>query len=516
MILIKSLIFTILLNGLSFSQKPLKPSINSQALSYYMQGEFLFNNGEFSSAILEFQEALDLQPNISTIHISIADAYLRIGKHLRAINHLKIAKDLEPEEVESREMLGQLYLFVREFDKAEIEFKDLSIIEENNHSYFVTLGDIYKLKNNFKKAIECYLKAYDINPFEKISIEQALQLALAQGWFDDSESIASKLIKAYPKDIEYLKTYRDITIFNKKYKKSLQIINLLEDLDVINSNSLIQKSAIYLELNDSNNALTTLINAHSLDSLNLEIMSRLFSIYLENNKMSDAENIGLKMIYTYPENPIGYLNKAILSINNLKPEEAISTLLPLKDKNSDNYTLQYLLGTAYHQLKDSENAKIYLENSLKINSRSRNTKHNLAMIYDAEGDFKNSDSLYTDLILSDSLDAQAYNNYAYSLVERNLDLDKALEMSLIANKLKPKVAPYLDTLGWIYFKIGEYDLALERIQQAYSIDESNSAILEHLADILSKTNQKQKAKLIYFQAIEIGGDSLSIWKKINN
>ena len=516
MTITKSLIFIILLHFLAFSQNSSKSSINSQALSYYMQGEFLFNNGDYSAAILEFQEALDLQPNVSTIYISIADAYLKIGKYSRAINNLEIAKDLDPEEIESREMLGQLYLFIREFDKAEVEFKDLSIIESSNHSYFVTLGDIYKLKNDFKKAIEYYLKAYDINPFEKISIEQALQLALTKGWFDHSEVIASRLVKDYPRDIEYLKTYRDITLFNKKYKKSLQIINLLEDLDVINSNSLIQKSSIYLELNDLEKALSTLINAHSLDSLNLKVMSRLFSLYLENNKISDAEDIGSKMIYAYPENPIGYLNKAILSINNLKPEKAISTLLPLKDKNSNNYTLQYLLGTAYHQLKDSENAKIYLENSLTINSKSRNTKHNLAMIYDSEGNFKRSDGLYLDLILSDSLDAQAYNNYAYSLVERNLELDKALEMSLIANKLKPKVAPYLDTLGWIYFKIGEYDLALERVQQAYSLDKSNSEILEHLADILSETNQKQKAKLIYFQAIETGGDSLSIWKKINN
>ena len=45
-----------------------------------MQGEFLMNQGQYSLAILEFQDAIDLDPNASTIHISIADAYLKLEK----------------------------------------------------------------------------------------------------------------------------------------------------------------------------------------------------------------------------------------------------------------------------------------------------------------------------------------------------------------------------------------------------------------------------------------------------
>ena len=50
------------------------------ALHHFMQGEFLMNQGQYSLAILEFQDAIDLDPNASTIHISIADAYLKLGK----------------------------------------------------------------------------------------------------------------------------------------------------------------------------------------------------------------------------------------------------------------------------------------------------------------------------------------------------------------------------------------------------------------------------------------------------
>ena len=72
----------------------------------------------------------------------------------------------------------------------------------------------------------------------------------------------------------------------------------------------------------------------------------------------------------------------------------------------------------------------------------------------------------------------------------------------------------MDTLGWIYFKLEQYDKALEYIQLSYSIDNTNPVIVEHLADILKATDQISKANLIYMEAIGIGGDSLLIHQKM--
>ena len=50
------------------------------AIHHFMQGEFLLNQGNYALAVLEFQDALSIDPNASTIHISIADAYRRLGR----------------------------------------------------------------------------------------------------------------------------------------------------------------------------------------------------------------------------------------------------------------------------------------------------------------------------------------------------------------------------------------------------------------------------------------------------
>ena len=81
---------------------------NEIALHHFMQGEFLLNQGNYALAVLEFQDALEADPNAPTIHVSIADAYRRLGKTRRAEDHLHIAIELNPEEVDARQMLGHL------------------------------------------------------------------------------------------------------------------------------------------------------------------------------------------------------------------------------------------------------------------------------------------------------------------------------------------------------------------------------------------------------------------------
>ena len=69
------------------------------AIHYFMQGEFLLNQGNYALAVLEFQDALDIDPNAATIHISIADGYRRLGRSKHAENHLEIAIDLDSNDI---------------------------------------------------------------------------------------------------------------------------------------------------------------------------------------------------------------------------------------------------------------------------------------------------------------------------------------------------------------------------------------------------------------------------------
>ena len=190
-----------------------------------MQGEFLLNQGNYALAVLEFQDALDIDPNASTIHISIADAYRRLGRSGRAEDHLKIAIDLDPEDLSGRELLGQLYLMDRQYDLALVQFLALLKIDGDNDNYLTIIGDLYKLQKQWNNSIDFYLRAFEVNPQNFKSLESAMQLSLSAELYDKAEEVCKKLVQYNPSNSNYLITYKQITAYNKNYEKTLFAIS---------------------------------------------------------------------------------------------------------------------------------------------------------------------------------------------------------------------------------------------------------------------------------------------------
>jgi len=127
----------------------------------------------------------------------------------------------------------------------------------------------------------------------------------------------------------------------------------------------------------------------------------------------------------------------------------------------------------------------------------------LAIASDAMQYWSESDSLYEGLIASDTNDVQALNNYSYSLVERNTQLKKSLGMSKKAIEMEPDNAAYLDTIGWIYFKLNNAQKALYYIRRSIELEGENAVVLEHLGDVLIAADQTDEARTIYLRALDL-------------
>ena len=58
-----------------------------------------------------------------------------------------------------------------------------------------------------------------------------------------------------------------------------------------------------------------------------------------------------------------------------------------------------------------------------------------------------------------------------------------------AVELEPMNGAYLDSLGWAYFKMGQYELAEENLRQAVERDQTDPTVHEHLGDLYEKTGR---------------------------
>ena len=228
-----------------------------------------------------------------------------------------------------------------------------------------------------------------------------------------------------------------------------------------------------------------------------------------------AEFFSSKQIELFPSEISGYTNLALCYINLSNSDDAISILIRAKNKFPNNFSINYMLGSTYNSQKKFQLAIETLNSALKIDPDSRSTKHLLANAYNSMNQWPISENLYKELIRSDKMDAQALNNYSYTLAERGLKLKEALNMSQRAIQLDPDNSAYLDTIGWIFYKLKKYNKAIDYIQKSISLDPNNIVVLEHLGDAYMKINKIEEAKLYYNKILNLDENNSRILNKIN-
>ncbi|MCB0315715.1 MAG: tetratricopeptide repeat protein, partial [Calditrichaeota bacterium] len=124
------------------------------------------------------------------------------------------------------------------------------------------------------------------------------------------------------------------------------------------------------------------------------------------------------------------------------------------------------------------------------------------------------DSLYEAALAIYPTNALLLNNYSYSLGERGVHLERALEMARRALERDPQNGAYLDTIGWIYYKLGNYPRALEYLQQAAAQMDGNPEVNEHLGDVYFQLQQRDKARYYWQQALEQSPDNETLKIKL--
>src|SRR5690606_30216079 len=100
-----------------------------------------------------------------------------------------------------------------------------------------------------------------------------------------------------------------------------------------------------------------------------------------------------------------------------------------------------------------DSAEHYLRRSVAMEQRNSDAWGHLAFIYNQQGKVAASDNAYERALEHDPYNPTLLNNFAYSLADRGKRLEKALGMVERALETEPENESYLDTRGWIYFRM---------------------------------------------------------------
>ncbi len=184
-------------------------------------------------------------------------------------------------------------------------------------------------------------------------------------------------------------------------------------------------------------------------------------------------------------------NKFIFDIanfykNSKKYEEAIKYYSLLIDKLEDNSDLKaelfYRRGSSYERMKDFENADKDFQKSLTINPN----------------------------------DAYVLNYLAYSWLERDYKINDAIKMLEKAYKQESNDPYIIDSIGWAYFLIDDYNKAEEFLNRAVQLMPDDPIVNDHYGDILWKLNRKIQARYFWSMVLKMEDIDEDLLNKIKN
>lgn len=95
------------------------------------------------------------------------------------------------------------------------------------------------------------------------------------------------------------------------------------------------------------------------------------------------------------------------------------------------------------------------------------------------------------------------NYLAYSWVEKKQNLDQAKDMLVRAVELRPQDGYIVDSLGWVLFRMGEYQNAVKYLERAVELRPQDSVINDHLGDAYWRVGREKEARFQWRRALSL-------------
>ena len=132
------------------------------------------------------------------------------------------------------------------------------------------------------------------------------------------------------------------------------------------------------------------------------------------------------------------------------------------------------------------------------------------MAYDRMKAYDKSEADFRSALKIAKDEPQVLNYLGYSFIDRHVNTDEAIAMVKHAAELKPNDGYIIDSLGWAYYNLGDYDQALNYQEHAVDLTPSDAIIAEHLGDIYWRVGRKLEAGFQWQHALDNHPDATDV------
>lgn len=503
---------------------------------YFTEAQIQRKKGNLPQAIELLKQAIELDPESLYLKRELATVYLQNKDDASALAILgEILKD-HPNDTRSLILYGGINQ-VRKDNQAAIDaYERVIATDPKQEKVYQLLGGMYLEAENFDQAERVFNQMIDHFPANYTGYFYLGKIYAKQGKKAEAEKQFERTLKIEPGLME--PRYELLELY-KEEKNEAKVLQLYQDIlkrDPNNIRAAMELGYYYYRTGQTVKAEKIFNTLGQRSIAEFEVIIKLIQLYIDPKKYdqgiviidgmlkavpdsSEVNHIAGIAYYGKKDNPKALyhfkkvtaesrfyedavIHASYILSENKQNEEAIQLLSDAVDHDPDNAEFKYYLGTFYEDAEQYDRAEELIKQALESDPDNPRYYFRLGVVYDKWNKKEASMATMRKVIELDPKHANALNYLGYTYADLGTNLIEAERLIKEALKYKPDDGYITDSLGWVYYKKGEFEKALHYLQKAVEIVPDDPIILEHLGDAYLKLNNKPQALKYYKKSLQ--------------
>ena len=463
-----------------------------------------YNLAKFRSDIEIMTEMADLwlamEPDNPSPHLAKIENYLFLKEPLSAINHglwiYNFNGDINPliYIISQSQNIG-----LKPTELISIIFTE-SQSSEIDHLINTLLGIVSSREGDLEKAEVALKKALNAKPYEVETTIRLAQVLIKKGKLEEAISVLSKSVNQNPDNLNLRQQYAEY-LSVKNIEQAISELELINNRNPFNRKIAYMLASLYLSKDETELAKPILENLGSKQNGPNDV-----NFHLGNIAKKDGEIA--KAIYYYSKVISG--SKYIIAQERLvdlytqnSTLAEIQNYLSIKRERNPKYAKNLFQLESSLLLINDEKDKAFelLTNALSAFPNDANLLYLRSMSLDSPETFDEMETDLRSILTLDGNNSVILNALGYSMLIYTERTQEAYDLIKKAHDLNPKDPAIIDSLGWVLFKLGKLEEALNYLNDAYALNK-DAEIAAHLGEVLWVLNKREQALLVFRDSYE--------------
>jgi tetratricopeptide (TPR) repeat protein len=448
----------------------------------------LYSENNDTQRAVDTLAAVPESDRTARIEYYLGASYDQLKKPKEAVAAYRRSLELDPDNPDAQRALAKALLEDDQLDAALAAFQALVAADPTDGESQIHISEIQRRQGHYEEALATLEKAKSqVQDSAELSVNEAL-IYDALGKYDQATGILTGLVDS---SAHADGKYSDGEKQNRAY--------FLGRLGIVygEENKTAEAVAVYkqmVELGGDCGGGPASDEAHpcyARDGYQGEI-----DAYREAHQWKDATAVASEAAKALPKDHDIQLVYAQQLADMGQVDQALTLAKAQLTGTRDDMDVRERLAELYIRLKRFKEAGEQLDKAEPLATKPDEKLeffYRRGEFYERQKMYDQAEAEFRKALAIDSHNPGVLNYLGYMLADQGEKLPEALKMIQEAVDLEPQNYAYLDSLGWAYFKTGQYPQAEENLRKAIARMDTDPTVLDHLGEVYEKTGNLKMA-----------------------